>query len=173
MCAIYEDDIHLPSGQTYQQGVGSLALGRNPSQWTMVDDGGIVEGHVLTGVLAANGTIPSQSWGLHIGSVPHALEGSLILGGYDQNRLTGDVGMFDIATGPGAKLGNPLVAPLADISLSTEVGSSPFPLRETNGLLGTSTGKSILININPALPYMYLPREACDAIAANLSVTFQ
>ena len=78
MCALYEANIRLPNSVTYQQPVGNLALGNNPSDWTLVSDGGVVEGQVLTGWLVGSGVIPSESWGLHIGSASYRLEGSLI-----------------------------------------------------------------------------------------------
>ena len=170
--AISESEIHLPNGTSYQRQVGNLALGFASSSWPTLNNDTVV-GYVLTGWFKGKGHLLSTSWGLQIGSVPHNLQGSLILGGYDRSRFTGAIGVYDTTIGPGATVGYPLVAPLIDIAIGVELGTSPFSPAEIHGFLDTSPGEPMQMNFNPALPYLYLPRKTCDKIAAQLPVTYR
>lgn len=115
-----------------------------------------------------SGFYPSNSFGMHIGSVPH-VNGSLWLGGYDQARsistpITSSEEWFQ----------------LLDIGLGTAYGDSPFigfvPGAGKSGLLQASNGNSPVSSINAlpnlALPHMFLPAAACSAIVQYLPVTF-
>ena len=160
----------LPNGNSYSTEVGLLALGApHTSQQFSEGNGSYITGNVLTGFLKLNGSIPSSSWGLHIGSVMQGQEGSLILGGYDQSRALGTVGSFDLAGDTGS---DPTV-PLIDISIGVQTGGSPFKSSTIEGLFQFGQNTSAPMTLNPALPYMFLPQETCDAIARNLPVTYQ
>lgn len=110
--------------------------------------------------------IPSRSFGLHIGSVEPQIEGSLVLGGYDSSRC----------------ITEPIVSgaesfKLTDISLNVSSGTSAFFNTKTTEITGLfkADGKSVSgqdVVPDPGLPYMYLPRDTCDAIAAHLPVSY-
>lgn len=68
-------DIELPGGNTYMTEVSHLALG-GPGNGSVTIAPGFL-GHTFPGVLAANGTIPSNSYGLHYGSASLNIIGSL------------------------------------------------------------------------------------------------
>lgn len=116
---------------------------------------------------AYNGNhIPSISFGLHIGSVEPEIEGSLVFGGYDSSRCITDPIVSDTAS-----------FNLVDISLNVSRGESAFlntTAKQVTGLLkidgASSSGVEILPE--PGFPYMYLPRDTCDAIAAHLPVSY-
>ena len=114
----------------------------------------------------------------------------MILGGYDQNRVLGEVGMFNvlIATpqeGASAELsiGGPQ-AYLLDVALDVETGASPFNqlssislwygIQNDDGAIDSENagGKagSRLVLISPIVPYMYLPLGICETAARYLPV---
>lgn len=94
------------------------------------------------------------------------ISGSLILGGYDSSRcitepITSGATLFKIL----------------DISLNVTRGASAFLNTEKStisGLLQTSGDQAIGLQVQPepGVPYLYLPRETCDAIASHLPVTY-
>ncbi|KAI6821078.1 hypothetical protein KC340_g11228 [Hortaea werneckii] len=112
------------------------------------------------------GYIPSVSYGLHVGSVVANVTPSLILGGYDSSRI----------------LTPPLVSDsrsfsLTGISLNVTEGDDAYISEQSLPLTGLlqangSSVDSVDIYPDPGLPYMYLPRETCDAIAEHLPVEY-
>src|SRR4051812_7123003 len=99
--------------------------------------------------LSAEGFIPSNTWGLHLGSDHPYVPASIILEGYDQSRLIGDVSawtaqneMFDMIIG------------LLDISIRVASGGSSFPFTSKSGLLIDAGQPVSRINIrpNPTVP---------------------
>lgn len=169
IAAYHQWEVLCPNGRNYTAPVGILGLGpsgNDPSS--------------LLGQMKADGTIASMFGGLHIGSALLEQPGSMILGGYEQNRVLGDVGTFDLfPTGPRAFL--------LDVVLGVETGASPFN-RSSNISLwhgiedsthyagqsqdaGGRTG-SRLINFNPSVPYMYLPLGICETAAQYLPLTW-
>jgi len=113
------------------------------------------------------GYIPSLSYGLHIGSAEPNITGSLVLGGYDRSRILSDAVIA----------GNDNLFRLTDIALNVSSGGSAFidaSSGSVDGLLKTPTdfGDYVAVYPRPGLPYMYLPLETCDAIAAHLPVTY-
>ncbi|KAI4174997.1 MAG: hypothetical protein LQ343_002024 [Gyalolechia ehrenbergii] len=131
--------------------------------------------------MKAKDTIASMFCGLHIGSALLNQRGSMILGGYEQNRVLGDVGTFDLPEVRGPR------GFLLDVVLGVEIGASPFNQPGNISLWhgihddpsdshrsesdGGRTG-SRLIDINPSVPYMYLPPGICETAAQYLSVTW-
>lgn len=115
-----------------------------------------------------DGYIPSMSYGLHIGSAEPSIAGSLVLGGYDQSRILSDA----------IVAGNDNVFRLTDIALNVSRGASAFTTKTTfsytSGLLKTSEdfGDYVKVSPRPGLPYLYLPKETCDAIADYLPVKY-
>jgi hypothetical protein len=153
-----------PGGQRYPLQVGYLSLGGQDVNQTFGDIGATM----ITSWLW-NGTeeIASYTYGMHIGSAPLRIAGSLMLGGYDKSRALGKVSAQP-HTGSAAPIS------LLDISLGVAEGGSPWKYPSKTGLLaeGNSTlesGVSVLANVVD--PYIYLPKSSCDAIAAELPVT--
>jgi hypothetical protein len=115
------------------------------------------------------GYIPSLSYGLHMGSAEPNITGSLVLGGYDKSRILSDA----------IVAGNDNVFRLTDIALNVSSGGSAFinppsSSGSIDGLLKTSSdfGDYVPVHPRPGVPYLYLPQETCDAIAAHLPVDY-
>ncbi|KAI2697156.1 hypothetical protein CBS147317_7689 [Penicillium roqueforti] len=153
-----------PGGQSYPLEVGSLALGAQYMNQTFGNIGGtIAPGWLWNG----SKQIESYSYGMHIGLSSLGIPGSLMLGGYDQSRLLGDVSVQP-HTGSSAPIN------LLDVSLGVVTGGSPWDSSSKEGLL--AQGNSSLLGgttviAAPVDPCIYLPQGSCDAIAAELSVT--
>jgi hypothetical protein len=182
--ALIDSDSHMmeyPDGW-YPVFTGCLSLGA-PDRLQVFDGSGgkSINTTITPWFLKEDGKTLSSSFGLHYGSAgPSArMPGSLLFGGYDRNRLVGDVLSFpgDIHT----------PVNLLDISIRVIKGHSPFetlPSPTTTdspkqpvatGLLAqgnssiTSAGLPVLLD--PCSPYLTLPKSTCDAIAAHLPVT--
>ena len=167
--SVISSNVQLPNGSYYPASLGNLALGSpNPVQTFLVTNStGNITGQLLTGNLRDNNDIPSSSFGLHIGSVKHNQQGSLILGGYDESRVVGPVASYD-TVGVG---GNPQV-PLIDINIGVQVGGTPFNTTDIPSLYSADGNASIPVLFNPVVPYMSLPPATCAAIAEWLPVTY-
>ena len=156
--------IELPDGTHYSAQVGTLSLRapRGIQQFSSTATGQIVPGFAY-----AQGEIASNSWGLHYGSASLNQEGSLIVGGYDQSRVLGNVGVFDLG-GNGEMVTN-----LLDIQMGVENGLSPFSEGSYTGLLKLNASFNAVqpAIINPLVPYLYMSPETCAAVAENLLVT--
>ena len=156
----------LPNGASYPMTVGSLSLGawgaqQDWDQWTYY-------GWTIPGYLQNIKAIPSNSFGMHIGSVLLGIEGSLMFGGYDQGRVLGDVGSYDLG------INGSMATELVDIGLGVAAGVSPFAVDAPSGLLKLNSSEgSVKIDtiINPLVPYLFLPVETCTAITQHLPVT--
>jgi hypothetical protein len=114
------------------------------------------------------GYIPSLSYGLHIGSAEPNISGSLVLGGYDKSRILSDA----------IVAGNDNLFRLTDIALNVSSGGSAFIEPSSSGAIEgllkapTDFGDYLEVQPRPGVPYLYLPLETCDAIAAHLPVTY-
>ena len=75
IAAMDDVEIKLPGGLTYMTEVSHLALG-GPGNGSVIVAPGFL-GQTFPGFLAANGTIPSNSYGLHYGSASLKTVGSL------------------------------------------------------------------------------------------------
>ncbi|MCJ1244725.1 hypothetical protein MMC30_001924 [Trapelia coarctata] len=163
--------VQNPDGSNYTTEVGVLGLG---STGDTRQTGGIVE------QMKAANVINSNSFGLHIGSAPLNVSGSLVLGGFDSSRALGQVGVFQYKS-------DLPVAILRDVKLGVEEGGSPFDPASTGSLYQGNNGSEQAISIsqtfgapkgtvvvipNPAAPYIYLPLGTCEAIANFLPVTW-
>ncbi|GFF54523.1 hypothetical protein IFM46972_10043 [Aspergillus udagawae] len=163
-----------PGGQNYPVEVGILSLGAESLNQTFgygTNTPAVNVTFVNSYLYTSAGTsgIPSYSYGMHIGSAALGIPGSLLLGGYDRARVIGDVSAQPYAT-------TDLPIQLLDISIGVASGGSPWSYLNKSGLLahanstlsyGTTTFAS------PPDPYIYLPKSSCDAIAAELPVTYQ
>lgn len=158
----------LPNGSLYPPRVGNLALGSpNPVQTFLGDNGTNVTGNLLTGYLKDSESIPSSSFGLHIGSVLLGHEGSLVLGGYDKSRVLGSVASFD-TVGIG---GEPIIN-MIDATIGVEIGGTPFNTTDIGSLYRADGNASVPMSLNPLVPYMFLPFGMCEAISEWLPVSY-
>jgi hypothetical protein len=158
----------LPSGSTYAAEVGKLSLGAPEINQSWVHAGSRFNATFLPGTLFEAGQIPSNSYGMHIGSVAAGVRPSLILGGYDPTRIIGPV-----SAQPYTILKLPI--DLLDIGISVSSGKSPFKFTSKSGLLASnnaSIGTSLPVVIDSASPYLYLPKSTCDAITSLLPLTY-
>ena len=162
------DDVHSPDGSTWAQTIGSLSLGIHGGTLTFPN----LTGNTIPGYLASQDEIPSNSVGLHYGSANLGIEGSLVYGGYDQSRVIGDVGVFQLN-----QPGDIPTPNLVDVQIGVESGDSPFA-NGTNkfiGLLEVNQSKpdGQPTIINPLLSYYFASNKTCDNIAKQLPVTLQ
>ncbi|KAJ2991022.1 hypothetical protein NUW58_g2677 [Xylaria curta] len=175
-----ESIFSLPDGRAYANSVGVLGLG--PPVVNSPNKGNPIDGDpTLLEQLKSFGKISSFSFGMHMGSAQHNQPGSLVLGGYEQNRVLGDIGLFDIDDGGVSHIF------LLDVFLDTQVGSSPFNTSKTvsvykgindntyaanlTKLLGGTRG-SVLVALDPSVAYIYLPPGTCEAASQYLPVTW-
>lgn len=172
-----------PDGTNYPLELGVLSLGAPSLQQQFANRGqATINGTFFDSYLFTSGggqAIPSYSYGMHIGTPTYNLAGSLLLGGYDQSRVLGEVSAQPYSDDGG------LPIKLRDISLGVVRGGSPWSSSTTNsttnsnptGLLAAGnssiTSNGITVYSTPGDPYIYLPQSTCDAIAAHLPVTYQ
>lgn len=161
----------LPDGTNYPPELGTLALGAQDINQTYSDVGSVTSfnASLLSGYMYEERQIPSNAYGLHIGSAALGIPGSAIMGGYDQSRVLGAVTAQSFAT-------YTLPIDLLDIGIGVAEGGSPFNFTSKSGLMAqgnSSISLSLPVLIEATIPYLYLPASTCDAIAAQLPVTFQ
>ncbi|KAM7190416.1 Aspartic peptidase domain containing protein [Rhypophila sp. PSN 637] len=166
----------LPSGShNYPAKVGSLGLGLpTPRAGEDTQISGPLPAPILR-LLRKQGIILSETFSAHIGSAELSQPGSLILGGYEQHRVLGPVGVFDFD--PLAVSSDRKNLEIVDIHLGTQIGGSPF----TNGKKDEgsiwpalpSFVRSISAEVSFELPYLYLPRQTCQALAERLHLLWE
>ncbi len=176
--------ISFPNGRNYTPPAGILGLGPGPSSGS--SDPSLLQ------QWKGSGAIASRFCGLHMGSAVLNQPGSMILGGYDQNRVLGEVGTFFLSipelVGPQgitSSIGGPQ-AYILDVALDVETGDSPSNQSDRisvwhsiNDQYGATPsvaagGKigSRLVTTSPSVPYMYLPKGLCETAAQYLPVTW-
>ena len=164
--AINQQNIFLPDGGHLQVQLGSLSLGA-PGDGTQPLK--TVIGQNFPSYLAMQNVTPSNSFSLHYGSASLGLAGTLVWGGYDQSRVVGDVGSFQL--GP-----NDLMVPtMLDVQIGVENGQTPF-IDNGSSFPGLLELNSSLNNvqptiINPIVPYLFMSPKTCAAIAQHLPVS--
>ncbi|KAK4448427.1 eukaryotic aspartyl protease [Podospora aff. communis PSN243] len=174
LAIISDQMLALPNGTQYPALLGCLSLGSPEANQTFVEvPGPNLNGTMIPWPLAKRGATPSSSFGLHIGSgiTVARMQGSLFWGGYDRNRVVGDVLALD------GGFYEPIL--LKNIAITVVKGASPFAFPSTSkpGLLAQgnsslSSSAGLPIVIDPCSPYLSLPRSTCDAIASHLPVTY-
>ncbi|KAB8230865.1 aspartic peptidase domain-containing protein [Aspergillus alliaceus] len=169
--AVYQTYQTYPNGKDYPVPVGNLALG-GPYLKDMVSGFGL---DTIAAWLYTSGgekSIPSYSFGMHIGSVDPAVPGSLVLGGYDKSRVLGGVSSQPVSLSSYSSGIWQIV--LKDIGLGVATGGSPFAFTNKNGLFMQNSGAVLAkpATIDPTKPYMYLPEATCDAITSSFPVSF-
>ncbi|GKZ46309.1 hypothetical protein AbraIFM66951_009238 [Aspergillus brasiliensis] len=159
-----------PGGQEYPLEVGILSLGSPAINQTFGAVIKINTTFVTSYFYEQEGSlnIPSYSYGMHIGSASLGIPGSLLLGGYDQNRVMGEVSSQAFSSGS-------FPIELLDMSIGVAEGGSPWTYANKTGLLAqgnSSLDSGLSVIVDPANPYIYLPQSSCDAVAAELPVTY-
>ncbi|KAI2780594.1 acid protease [Daldinia loculata] len=165
-----ESYMAYPNGQWYPLTVGCLGIGApaTVNQSFSNDYGPLINASLAPGYLWSHNITASNSFGMHIGSANPRMPGSFYFGGYDQNRIVGDVLTYsddytkDIT--------------LKDISIKVIDGSSPWNFESLGGLLAADnssiTSGGVQVSVDGCSPYLSLPKSTCDAIAKNLPVTY-
>ncbi|KAI0850628.1 acid protease [Daldinia vernicosa] len=165
-----ESYMAYPNGQWYPLTVGCLGIGAPATinQSFSNDYGPLINASLAPGYLWSHNTIASNSFGMHIGSANPRMSGSFYFGGYDQNRIVGDILTYsdDITKD----------ITLRDISIKVIDGSSPWKFESLDGLLAADnssiTSGGVQVSVDGCSPYLSLPKSTCDAIAKNLPVTY-
>lgn len=177
----HEWNITLPSNKTYNGKIGYLGLGPAKYQGDIMDSipPGILQQLVKKKIIGSN------SYSIHTLSALWKQPGSMIFGGYDMTRAIGDVGRWNSSNG------GPHLPFLRDIVMGVEQGASPFinltvtpgshvsiwqdPDETAKAATRAEGGpdNSVFVFAEPALPYIYLPKGNCEAIAAHLPVTWR
>lgn len=160
-----------PGGHAYPLQVGTLSLGAPEINQTFGNNIKINTTFINSYLFEQGGShgIPSYSYGLHIGSAALRIPGSLFLGGYDQNRAIGEVSAQPFSSGS-------FPIGLLDIGIGVAEGGSPWDYSNKIDLLAhanSSLTSGLNVIVDPSNPYLYLPQSSCDAIAAELPVTYQ
>ncbi|RWA07936.1 hypothetical protein EKO27_g7174 [Xylaria grammica] len=135
--------------------------------------------------LSETGRVSSPFSSFHMGSVEPPTNGSLIVGGYDNNKIMGDLLNW---TETYNAYGNPTSdsLTLTHIYLGVDSGFLPLeslrlnnqsfpqgPYKQEPSILHqnrNSTGAQIIIE--PGAPYIHLYREVCDALAELLDLEY-
>ena len=175
-------NVRMQNGANYTATVGNLGLSPlNPALQQQAPD--LAKALVQKGIveqLVEDGTVASNFWSLHMGSVLTRQPGSLVLGGYEQNRALGPVGVFN----HDGVLGLFLV----DLVLGVDEGLSPFNVsaselgsvwpgvqsevgKELAKMYGAKAGTAVVVP-NPGSPGIYLPPGTCEAATSYLPVTW-
>ncbi|KAI1440443.1 acid protease [Annulohypoxylon stygium] len=170
LALISESYMAYPNGQWYPLTVGCLGIGapNTVNQSFSNSFGPAINASLVPGYLWAHNTTASNSFGMHIGSANPKMPGSFYFGGYDQNRIVGDVLSYqddytkDIT--------------LKDITIKVIDGSSPWKFDSLGGLLSSGnssiTSGGLQVSVDGCSPYLSLPKSTCDAVAKNLPVTY-
>ncbi|SPO01546.1 uncharacterized protein DNG_04219 [Cephalotrichum gorgonifer] len=177
--AAAEFNRQLPDGRQLKEEVGIFGLSPVADQESVGSDS---ESHPsILEQLKSGNKIGSTSFSVHVGSAAFEQPGSMVLGGYEQNRIVGKAGAFSLSA-PGI----PFIS-LLDVAIGVETGVSPFgsfdPISVFTGpgdneqaatIVKTLEGKkgSVMVVPNPTIPYIYLPPDTCSEVAKHLPVTF-
>ncbi|KAF9777458.1 hypothetical protein IL306_004425 [Fusarium sp. DS 682] len=164
-----QQKIKYPGGQTSPFFAGCLSLGgrRATKQTFSQDNAPPINASLVPGWFWEHEWTRSNSFGMHIGSVQPDIPGSLWFGGYDQNRVIGEV--LNMNGGPRDGI------TLRDIGIDVVGSKSPFEFNSKDGLLAngnSSIGSSLKVLVDGCSPYFTLPKSTCDSIATYLPVKF-
>ncbi|KAI5919533.1 aspartic peptidase domain-containing protein [Camillea tinctor] len=159
-----------PDGTWFPQTVGCLGIGApdTVNQSFSTNGGPAINASLVPGWLWERDQTPSNSFAMHIGSANPSMSGSLYFGGYDRNRIVGDIlTESDDYT---------KAITLKDIGIAVIDGSSPWSYPSKGGLLAANndsiTSGGVEVSVDGCSPYLSLPKSTCDNIAAELPVTY-
>lgn len=116
---------------------------------------------------ASNNQIPSLSYGYTAGAVyqNRQVEGSLILGGYDESRFQASNKSIQFASSDATALEVGVQSIVADNTLS---GTVSFTAQNTDN----SNGGGFFAVIDSTVPEIWMPRSVCDAFADALGLIY-
>ncbi|OBR10756.1 Eukaryotic aspartyl protease [Colletotrichum higginsianum IMI 349063] len=161
--------IAYPGGTWYPAFAGCLGVGAaNTINQSFTTPSYLINASLVPGTLWMKSQITSNSFSMHIGSVASRMAGSLWFGGFDKNRLVGDVLVADEDF-----VRSPVT--LKDISIDVIQGASPFNFTAQGGLLAlgnSSIGNGLRVAVDGCAPYLTLPKSTCDNIASHLPVNY-
>ena len=163
--AVDNQNSTLPSGAPYPQRVAGLALGGIES--FIANGTQNISVPTFSSSLQQNYGLPSSSWALHYGSANHNIPGSLIIGGYDANRVLGTV----LSSPLQPTSGLPLVQ-LTGIRVNSN-SSDADSKASRNVLQDTLDTSPLSVFLQPSIPYLSQPAPVCASIATLLPLTFQ
>ncbi|THY35084.1 hypothetical protein D6D01_01628 [Aureobasidium pullulans] len=162
--------INYPGREGYTMNTGYFSLygAEKSATWLNATGSNVTQDLQLATVQNVSAA-SSLSYGLHIGSPSLNITPSLVLGGYDKSRCLGGLVTSQSQT-----------FRLVNIGFGAEGRGWPFTTGGHNPINASSNSRGgLLVNnaplqvlANPGIPYMYLPRDSCDAIAEYLPVTF-
>ncbi|KAK3677045.1 hypothetical protein LTR78_003250 [Recurvomyces mirabilis] len=136
--------------------LGTMGLGPSPSQFS-----GDSSAQSLMFTLKNQSLIPSLSYGYTAGQHYHNVPGSLVLGGYDQARLSNTP--------------TPLTLPL-NSSAGTQNIQLGLQSVTVQGALGGSTQQlldgAIFANLDSAVSQLWLPEKVCEYFAEAFGLTY-
>lgn len=170
-------EVSLPNGNKHTPKTGLLGMKAVLNSFT----GNGCTTACTQGDLKNIGVIGSRTFSLHIGSPMIGQQGSFALGGYEQTRIVGPVGVFEMVDDM------PIVF-LRDLFLGVEAGYSPFRTDRTDNIsvftglpredvrsaelntkLRASQG-TVVVTPSAAAPGIYLPKYLCEGLARYLPV---
>ncbi|KAI0171927.1 acid protease [Hypoxylon sp. FL1284] len=159
-----------PDGTWYPLTVGCLGIGapNTVNQSFSNSFGPSINASLIPGFLWEKNTTTTNSFSMHIGSANPRMPGSFYFGGYDQNRVIGEVLEFE------DDYTNAIT--LKDIGIKVIDGSSPWDYKSLGGLLASGNSSinsgGVQVSVDGCSPYLTLPKSTCDAIAKQLPVTY-
>jgi hypothetical protein len=109
----------LTDGTKYAIEVGNLALGAPEVNQFWYDGSRRFNSSLVPSYLYLTDQVPSNSFGMHIGSTALEIPPSLYIGGHDQSRVLGEVTMQDYNM-------HYFPIDLLDIGIGVAEGASPF-----------------------------------------------
>lgn len=162
--------VNFPSGKKYTMNTGFFSLygAENNISWLNATGFNVTQDLQLP-TAKNQSLVSSVSYGLHIGSPSLGIEPSLIMGGYDRSLC----------------LSEPLTTyksfELSYITIGVAQDFWPFRVPKNNVTVLTQSLQNVSqeeiygyleVRPNPGVPYLYLPRAACDILAKGLPVTY-
>lgn len=180
--------MYYPLGDTAQNlsaSVGTLSLGNLTLSYPIGSGQSVPTQGSIPLALSTDGAIPSSSFSLTYGNPNFGVPPSLVFGGYDPSRIAGPcsrqpLGQFqNVNYNMWFTPARPYLATaisVIDASLGVAQEPSPFNFTHQGGFLNYDpsawSGKSVVASIDASVPYMYLPKLTCDALAAELDLAF-
>ncbi|KAF1990483.1 hypothetical protein K402DRAFT_305470, partial [Aulographum hederae CBS 113979] len=159
-----------PDGSTRLPQLGYFSLGAPSYAQLYGTDPDFVVPIFISG-LHEQKIIPSNSFGLQIGSAPLGYSGSLVLGGYDNSRLIGPYTTWTY-NAKGDPAGGSTI--LQSIGFGVESGGQPFDFDPNENYLVSNNNEisPMSVKILPATAYMVLPNATCVALSRVLPIYF-
>ena len=158
------DTVHLNS--TFSLPTFPLGINRGPGELQSMNMVGLGVNSSLLNILLSAGAIASRTWALFHGwtgaESEHQMDGSLVLGGYDAAKLTGN--NITLPFTEDQACATHLVVVITDIKMKLKNGSN-------TSILGSSAGSAIKACISPDYPIMSLGADIWKSFVNISNVT--